>query len=350
MQLSNFFTLAEMTRSETAARENIANQPGDGEVAQLRALCGSVLDPLRAALGRPIKVNSGYRSPALNRRIGGAANSQHVEGKAVDIQSPGISVLELFKSVIRGGLPFDQLIYEAQSATAKWVHLSHNEGANRGEIRVAEFGPDGKPRRYPQITIEQALAMSEPATRGARGAEEFEYLEIGDEPEEAAAEVAPAAFPSIETEMAPESAEAERPLAERPAPEKAVPEIVAPERPAAKGPRAKKAAPTKAAPTKAAPKEIAPMEIAPKEAAAEKAAAKKVAAKKVVAKKVAAKKPVAKKAAGKKAAGRQAAQKKTPAKKAPAKKGPLTKEPPKKSPPKKARAKKTPAKKSARRR
>lgn len=181
MQLSRFFTLAEMTRSETAERENISNQPGEGEIDRLRALCSAMLDPLREAIGQGIRVNSGYRSPALNRRIGGASNSQHVEGRATDIQSPGMPVLELFKTIIRLGLPFDQLIYEAKSATAKWVHVSHNPAGNRGQIMKAKFSPDGRPIAYPTITRDEALAMTEPAVRGF-GTEPLEYLEMPDEP------------------------------------------------------------------------------------------------------------------------------------------------------------------------
>src|SRR5262245_45771783 len=182
MQLSRFFSLAEMTSSDTAARENIPNQPAGQEGDHLRALCTVVLDPLREAVGIPIKVNSGYRSPALNTRIGGATGSQHVEGKAADIQAPGLSVLELFKTVVRSGLPFDQVIYEAQSRAAKWVHVSHDPTRARGEIRVAEFGPDGRPRAYPVFTAEAALAMTEPATR-SRAAPALEYVELGDEPD-----------------------------------------------------------------------------------------------------------------------------------------------------------------------
>ena len=182
MTLSRFFTLTEMTHSDTAVREGIANRPGAAEADGLRALCTAVLDPLREAVGRPIKVNSGYRGPALNRRIGGAPNSQHARGLAADIQSPGTAVLELFKRVIQLGLPFDQLIYEARDARTKWVHVSHNPGANRGEIRVAEFAPNGRPTGYPRVTVEQALLMSESVTRSARGAAEPGYVETNDEP------------------------------------------------------------------------------------------------------------------------------------------------------------------------
>jgi hypothetical protein len=91
-------------------------------------------------------------------------------------------VLELFQTVIRLGLPFDQLIYEAKSATAKWVHVSHNAGANRGEIRIAEFDASGRPLRYPQIGRRQALAMKEPISRSGSEAMELDYVEVGDEP------------------------------------------------------------------------------------------------------------------------------------------------------------------------
>ncbi len=184
MNLSRHFTLAEMTRSETATRERIDNQPGAAVIESLRQLCAAVLDPLRDALGSAIKVNSGYRSPALNQRIGGAANSQHVQGQAADLQAPAVSVLDLFKRVIQLGLPFDQVIYEAQNATTKWVHVSHNPGANRGEIRVAQFGPNGKPTGYPQITKQQALDMVERVSRSSKAAAELAYVAHGDEPEQ----------------------------------------------------------------------------------------------------------------------------------------------------------------------
>lgn len=182
--LSRFFTLAEMTRSQTAERLGIDNRPGAAEIDNLRALCAAVLDPLREAVGRPITINSGYRGPALNARIGGAAGSQHLTGQAADIQSTGMSVLELFQTVIRCGLPYDQLIYEARDASSKWVHVSHNAAGNRGEIRIAEFDASGRPLRYPQVSRQQALAMSDSALRSAVAPAELGYAEVADEPPE----------------------------------------------------------------------------------------------------------------------------------------------------------------------
>jgi len=186
MQLSRFFTLTEMTRSDTATRLAIPNLPDEPALAGLKALCAAVLDPLRDGTGAAIKVNSGYRGPQLNARIGGAKKSQHLEGKAADIQSHGLTVLDLFKAVIRDGLPYDQVIYEAKSRTSKWVHVSHDPdrpGGLRGAILVAEFGADGKVLRYRPISAQQALEMTESATRSF-SPEELRYEEMADEPDE----------------------------------------------------------------------------------------------------------------------------------------------------------------------
>ncbi|WP_310460464.1 D-Ala-D-Ala carboxypeptidase family metallohydrolase [Sphaerotilus sp.] len=178
MNLSRHFTLEELTASTTAQAEHIDNQPTAAEIASLRALCTTVLDPLRDALGQPIKVTSGYRGPALNRRVKGAAKSQHLTGEAADLQSPGTAVLDLFQLVIRLKLPFDQIIYEVNGA-AKWVHVSHAAGANKGEILLGKFSADGKVT-YPRLTAAEALALSEPRTRGPLV--EPDYTELRDEP------------------------------------------------------------------------------------------------------------------------------------------------------------------------
>jgi hypothetical protein len=145
-------------------------------------LCENVLDPLREAIGTPIRVNSAFRARSVNARIPGASTtSQHLDGMAADIQAPAMTVLQLFQRIIRMGLPFDQIIYEAMSPTAKWVHVSFHPTRRRGDIRVARFGPNGRPIGYPPVTREQALAMDEPRARGG-GAQELEYVEMDDAP------------------------------------------------------------------------------------------------------------------------------------------------------------------------
>ena len=234
MELSRFFTLAEMTRSDTARQEKIPNDPGPTEIENLRVLCAAVLDPLREAIGQPIKVNSGYRSPELNQRIRGAPNSQHVEGKAADLQAPGMPVLELFKRIVRLGLPFDQLIYEAKSQTAKWVHVSHNSGGNHGEIMKANFGPGGKSPTYSKITAEQALAMIEPISRAGGPAAKLRFFEIADEPP-------PPGFVAPAAPRKAKKAKRKKALpksAQRPAAKRAAAKRPAPKRKAAKKPKA----------------------------------------------------------------------------------------------------------------
>jgi len=178
MLLSRHFSLSEMTRSVKAAQLGIQNEPATVEIGNLRTLCNSLLDPLRDALGTAIKVNSGYRCPELNRRIGGSASSQHIQGMAADIQCPGMSTMQLFQRIVEFDLPFDQMIYEAASRTAQWVHISYDPAHNRSDLRLAKFGPDGKPQSYPPISRLEALALVDPTP--LRGA--LEYLELGDEP------------------------------------------------------------------------------------------------------------------------------------------------------------------------
>lgn len=289
MSLSRHFSLDELVRSDTAIREGIPNQPDAGQIAHLRALCEAVLDPLRDEIGRPIRVTSGFRGPQLNARIGGSPTSQHSLGQAADLQAPGMDVLELFKTVVRMGLPFDQVIYEAQSATVRWVHVSHKPGANRGEIRVAQFNAAGKPVAYPMINAAAALAMGGTRAFGLAEADPG-YEEHADEP----------------------VARADTPPARQPRP--AAKKTAAPARKAT----AKKAPAQKAAAQKA-PARTAPAKKAPAGKAATETAAKKVVARKVVAKQVVAKKVVARKAAAKKVATEKVAAKKVAAKKAAAK-------------------------------
>ncbi len=337
MNLSRYFTLAELSHSNTAVAERIPNVPGDAERAQLAALCTQVLDPLREALGHPIRVTSGYRGPALNARIRGSTTSQHMRGQAADLQSAAVSVLELFKMVIRMGLPFDQLIFEAKNATTKWVHVSHNPAGNRGKICVAQFDANGRAVGFPQISADQALAMVDRVTRSARPGQWPGYVEAGDEPEH---EDAP--MPAPAPVSTPATVPAPQPAAKSAAPRKAAAKKAPATKPAAKKPAAKKVAAKKVAAKKVVAKKVAAKAVVARKAAAKTPAAKKAAVKgsalkPSVAKNPAAKKatparaapkkatltkPAAKKLVAKKVAGKQVATKPALAKKAPAKKAP----------------------------
>ena len=128
-----FFTLRELTKSDTAIRKGIKNAPSKLEESNLIALVENILDPLREAYGKPIIVTSGYRCEELNRLIGGSKTSQHRSGQAVDIRTIIDTPEEnkkLYDLIIKLNLPFDQLIDEHNF---DWVHVSFSE-KNRKQI------------------------------------------------------------------------------------------------------------------------------------------------------------------------------------------------------------------------
>ena len=129
-----YLTIKELTASTTAKGMGIDNTPSPEVVGRLEALVDAVLDPLRERYGHPIYVSSGYRSPRLNKAVGGAATSQHVRGEAVDIYVAGQrEKAELF-AIIYYLLPYDQLIWERGTDEApEWIHVSYREGENRRE-------------------------------------------------------------------------------------------------------------------------------------------------------------------------------------------------------------------------
>lgn len=129
-----YFTMGEMMRSDTADRRGIDNRCSKGDAERLKKLIENVLDPLREAYGKPIKVNSGYRCPELNKAVGGSKMSDHMKGCAADIVGTPNTKAEnkrLFELVKSLDLPFDQLIDEKNSS---WVHVSYREGNNRKQV------------------------------------------------------------------------------------------------------------------------------------------------------------------------------------------------------------------------
>ena len=137
MKLTDNFTLEELVYSDTAQAKGIDNSPSPLIVGRLADLCKKILQPLRDAYGRPIRVNSGYRSPALNKAVGGSATSDHVNGRAADITAGGkIENMRLFNMIANLNLPFDQLIFEKgdKRVGPDWVHVSYNPERNRRQI------------------------------------------------------------------------------------------------------------------------------------------------------------------------------------------------------------------------
>lgn len=118
MKLTKNFTLKELTKTRTG----IPNNPSDIEIERLKVLCEKVLQPLRDIYGSPIIINSGYRSQAVNKKVGGVATSQHSRGEAVDITAGSRKRNKRLFDIIKNNLEFDQLINEYDYS---WVHVSY---------------------------------------------------------------------------------------------------------------------------------------------------------------------------------------------------------------------------------
>lgn len=127
--MAKYFTMAEMTRSETASRLKINNTPDAPTRERLETLM-TYLDKIREEARCPLYVNSGYRCKKLNRIVGGVGNSQHMRGEAADLDTRTGHNKDLFDLIIKIG-GFDQLIWENGG---RWIHVSHKENGNRGQI------------------------------------------------------------------------------------------------------------------------------------------------------------------------------------------------------------------------
>lgn len=138
MKIGRYFTLAELTHSETAARRGWPNDPPPEVVQNLKNLCTHVLDPLRDAVGGPVVITSGYRSPVVNRAVRGSSSSQHVLGLAADLVVPGMTVAQVVRKIRTTGIQFDQLIDEFGS----WVHVSWAPQRRFSVLKAAKV--DGK--------------------------------------------------------------------------------------------------------------------------------------------------------------------------------------------------------------
>ncbi|MFQ6571714.1 D-Ala-D-Ala carboxypeptidase family metallohydrolase [Pseudomonas sp. UM16] len=135
MYLSEHFTLAEMTVSESAVRLGIDNTPDAETLGNLRRLC-VLLEQVRRLIDQPIVVSSGYRCPALNRAIGGSSRSAHMQGLAADVNVPGLTPKAFARRVADSPLMFDQLILEYD----QWVHLGLSSLPERRQLLTIRKG------------------------------------------------------------------------------------------------------------------------------------------------------------------------------------------------------------------
>ena len=127
-QMTKNFSLAELTKSETALRLGIENQPDDDQLNNLLLLCANVLQPVRDHYGKGVKVNSALRTLPVNRAVGSSDSSHHVKGQAADIEIPGVPNAELAEYIC-DNLPFTQVILEFYTrgvSDSGWVHVSYD--------------------------------------------------------------------------------------------------------------------------------------------------------------------------------------------------------------------------------
>ena len=141
MKITRNFSLNEFIKSSTATRLGISNQPSAEHLVNLTAVSLMVLQPVREHYGKVVGINSGYRSPELNKAVRGSATSQHCNGQAADVEIQGLPNYELAKW-IQDNLNFDQLILEFYTPggdpNSGWVHCSYNaQGENRKKVMTA---------------------------------------------------------------------------------------------------------------------------------------------------------------------------------------------------------------------
>ena len=127
MQITRNFSLDEFIKSDTAIKYNIDNTPSQNVINNIVSLCG-VLQKIRDRYGKPMHINSGYRCPKLNSKVGGSKTSQHMNGSAADISVGSVKEnKELFELIVKMAnnkeIQFRQLIDEYDY---KWVHLAVN--------------------------------------------------------------------------------------------------------------------------------------------------------------------------------------------------------------------------------
>jgi zinc D-Ala-D-Ala carboxypeptidase len=138
MNVSKYITLAEATKSQQAIRAGISNKPNDAVMKNMQHVATEIFDKVRDHFGVPIGISSFYRSSAINRLVGGAKNSQHVQGEAIDIDADIFGIVtnqEIFE-YIKANLVFDQLIWEyGNDEQPAWVHVSlKRDGKNRKQV------------------------------------------------------------------------------------------------------------------------------------------------------------------------------------------------------------------------
>jgi hypothetical protein len=141
VNLTTHFTLGELTKSALALRQGIDNTPTATQIAALATLCETVLEPVRSLVGVPLRITSGFRCAALNAAVGGSKTSAHMDGRAADIETVGMGLIDAFDVIRHSSIPYDQIIQEC--GPEGWIHLgiAANGTTPRREMLTATGSP-----------------------------------------------------------------------------------------------------------------------------------------------------------------------------------------------------------------
>ncbi len=148
MKLSKYFSLEEFTRSDTARKLKISNEPTPEHVQNLSDMCVNLLDPIREAWGAPLIVSSGYRGYKLNAAVKGSKTSAHCYGFAADLVPVDARDIDEFKAFVpkflkKSSLPYDQYIDETNLKGNEWCHFGYKDRKSR-QRRQNLITTDGK--------------------------------------------------------------------------------------------------------------------------------------------------------------------------------------------------------------
>lgn len=144
--ISENISYSEAIYSPTAIEKKISNEPNDEQLDSMKAVATNIFERVRAHFGKPIRINSFFRSGALNKAVGGAITSQHCKGEAIDVTGLpyGTKNSEIFH-YIKDNLDFDQLIWEhGDNSEPAWVHFSLSMRGNKRQVLKAERGANGR--------------------------------------------------------------------------------------------------------------------------------------------------------------------------------------------------------------
>jgi zinc D-Ala-D-Ala carboxypeptidase len=154
--ISKHISYKEATKSVTAIRLSIDNKPNDYQLQNMELIAEKVFEPLRKAVGGPIKINSFFRCEGLNKAIGGSTRSQHCQGRAIDLDDNyGYMSNNDMYNYIKNNLDFDQLIFEFpdQEGNASWIHVSYVDGDSNRKRCLKAIKENSK-TKYIDITNE----------------------------------------------------------------------------------------------------------------------------------------------------------------------------------------------------